>query len=108
MVGEDVTQQQCSECGFKGTKKRVKIHCIQHYCKYLCEYQLKKTSRDAIYDHQVSKKRTEDHGGADRRIYCVDEPSYPDFCLAMGWDDPRILRRPAPLGEATSAASAPR
>ena len=83
-VGEDVTRQQCSEYGFRGTKTRVKIHCIQHFCKYLCECQLIKSSRDTIYDHQVSKNSMKDHGGADRRIYCVDKPSYPAFCLAMG------------------------
>ena len=88
MTGEDVTQQQCVECGFRGTKKRVRIHCLQHFCKYLCQCQLIKTSRDAIYDHQVSKGRSEDHSGEERRIYCVDEASYPAFCEAMARDDP--------------------
>ena len=49
---------------------------------------LLKTSCDAIYDHQVSKGRTEEHWGADRRIYCVDRASYPALCLAMAWEDP--------------------
>ena len=30
LIGPDVTQQRCSECGFRSTKKRVRIHCIQH------------------------------------------------------------------------------
>ena len=72
MVGEDVTQQQCKDCGFRRTKKRVKIHCMQHFCKYLCECMLIKSSRDAVYDHQVSKNRTEEHGGASKQIYSVD------------------------------------
>ena len=87
MEGDDVTQQRCTDCGFRGTKKRVKIHCMQHYCKYMCKCMLLKSSRDAIYDHQVSKSRTEEHGGADRRIYCVDRVSYPALCLAMNWED---------------------
>ena len=62
MEGEDVTHQRCTDCGFKGTRKRVKIHRMQHYCKYMCQCMLLKTSRDAIYDHQVSKGRTEEHG----------------------------------------------
>ena len=75
MEGEDVTQQQCTDCGFRGTKKRVKIHCMQHYCKYLCECMLIKFSRDAVYDHQVSKNRTEEQGGASKRSYGVDRSS---------------------------------
>ena len=88
MEGEDITHQRCTDCGFKGTRKRVKIHCMQHYCKYMCQCMLLKTSRDAIYDHQVSKGRTEEHGGADRIVYCVDRASYPALCLAMAWEDP--------------------
>ena len=88
MVEEDVTQQQCKDCGFQGTEKRVKIHCMQHFCKYLRECKLIKYSRHAVYDHQVSKNRTEEHGGVSKRIYCVDRPSYPAFCLAMDWEDP--------------------
>ena len=57
---------------------------------------LLKTSCDAIYDHQVSKGRTEELGGADRRIYCVDRESYPALCLAMAWEDPRRLEKPVP------------
>lgn len=87
MLGEDVTQQQCRECGFRGMKMRVRIH----FCKYLCECTLTETSRDAIYDHQVSKGRSESHGGADRKIYCIDEASYPAFCKAMAWDDPPVF-----------------
>ena len=94
MEGDDVTQQRCTDCGFKGTKKRVKIHCMQHHCKYLCECMLLKSSRDAIYDHQVSKGRAEEHGGAERRIYCVDKASYPALCSAMALEDP------PPVGEA--------
>ena len=88
MEGEDIIHQRCTDCGFKGTKKCVKIHCMQHYCKYMCQCLLFKTSRDVIYDHQVSKGRTEEHGGADRRIYCVDRASYPALCLAMAREDP--------------------
>ena len=40
MVGEDVTKQHCKDCGFRRMKKRVKIHCMQHFCKYLCESML--------------------------------------------------------------------
>ena len=40
MEGDDVTQQWCTDCCFKGTKKRVKIRCMQHYCKYMCECML--------------------------------------------------------------------
>ena len=92
--GDDITQQWCAECGFKGTRKRVRIHCMQHHCKYVCECMLIKVSRDAIYDHQVSKGRAEEHGGAERRIYCVDQASYPALCSAMAWEDP------PPFGEA--------
>ena len=88
MEGYDITHQRCTDCGFKGTKKRVKIHCMHHYGKYMCECMLLKTSRDAIYDHQVSKGRREEHRGADRMIYCVDRASYPALCLAMAWEDP--------------------
>ena len=35
-----------------------------------------------------SKNRTEEHGGASKRIYCVDRASYPAPCLAMAWEDP--------------------
>ena len=101
MEGPDVTRQRCSECSFQGTKKRVRIHCIQHFCKYFCDCQLMKASRDAIYDHQVSKHRSEDHGGISRRIYCVDEQNYPAYCAAMGWEDPQSSERPVPLGEAS-------
>ena len=83
-----MTQQRCTDCSFRGTKKRVKIRCMQHYCKCMCECMLLKSSRDAIYDHQVSKGRAEEHGGADRWIYCVDRTSYPALCLAMAWEDP--------------------
>ena len=57
MEGDDVTQQRCTDCGFRGTKKRVKIHCMQHHCKYLCECMLIKSSCDAVNDNQVSKKQ---------------------------------------------------
>ena len=87
MEGDDVTQQRCTDCGFRGTKKRVKIHCMQHHCKYLCECMLIKSSCDAVNDNQVSKNRTEEHGEASRRIYCVDRASYRFFCLAMAWED---------------------
>ena len=88
MTGEDVTSQQCADCGFRGTKKRVRIHCLQHFCKYACQCGLLKTSRDAVYDHQVSKCGSEEHGGPQRRIYCIDEATYSEFCEALGWDDP--------------------
>ena len=88
MEGPDVTRQRCSKCGFRGTKKRVPIHCIQHFCKHFCECKLMKAFRDAIYYHQVSKYGEEEHGGPTRRIYCVDGKSYPAFCSAMGWEDP--------------------
>ena len=88
MESDDVTQQKCTDCGFRGTKKRVKMHCMQHYCKYLCECMLIESSCGAVYDHQVSKNQTEEHGGASKRIYCVDRASYPVFCLAMAWEDP--------------------
>ena len=92
--GDDITQQWCVDCGFKGTRKKVMIHCMQHHCKYLCECMLIKSSRDTIYDHQVSKGRAEEHGGAERRIYCVDKASYLALCPAMAWEDP------PPFGEA--------
>ena len=98
MIGEDVTKQQCADCGFRDTKKRVRIHCLQHFCKYLCQCELIKTSRDAIYDHQVSKGWSGDHGGAERRIYCVDEVSYPAFCEAMAWDNPPAFGEAKPTG----------
>ena len=88
MVGEDVTSQQCADCGFRGTKKRVRVHSLQHFCKYACQCGLLKSSRDAVYDHQVSKNGSEEHGGPKRRIYCIDEASYSDFCQMIGWDDP--------------------
>ena len=34
-----------------------------------------KFSRDAVYDHQVSKNRTEEQGGASKRSYGVDRSS---------------------------------
>ena len=88
MEEPDVTRQRCSECGFRGTKKRVHIHCTQHFCRHFCECGLMKASRDAIYDHQVSKYGEKGHGGPTRQIYCVDRLSYPAFCSAMGWEDP--------------------
>ena len=42
MEGYDITHQRCTDCGFKGTKKRVKIHCMHHYGKYMCECMLLK------------------------------------------------------------------
>ena len=93
MTGEDVTSQQCADCGLRGTKKRVRIHCLQHFCKYTCQCGLLKTSRDAVYNHQVSKCGSEEHGGPRRRIYCIDEATYPEFCEALGWDDPLHLGR---------------
>ena len=91
-----MTQQKCMYCGFRGTKKRVKIHCMQHYCKYLCECMLIKSNSDAVYDHQVSKNRTEEHEGASKRIYCVERSSYPAFCLTMAWKDPPPFGEPRP------------
>ena len=115
MTGEDVTQQQCADCRFRGTKKRVRIHCLQHFCKYLCQCQLIKTSRDTIYDHQVSKGQSEDYGGVERRIYDVDEASYSAFCEAMAWDDPPAFGEAKPTrtgrhkkGETTTAPSTKR
>ena len=84
MIGEDVTSQQCADCGFRGTKKRVRVHCLQHFCKYACQCGLLKTSRDAVYNHQVSKCGSEEHGGPKRRIYCIDETTYPEFCETLG------------------------
>ena len=40
IIGEDVTSQQCADYGFRGTKKRVRIHCLQHFCKYVCQCEL--------------------------------------------------------------------
>ena len=88
MIGEDVTSQQCADCEFRGTKKRVRIHCLQHFCKHVCQCGLIKTSRDGVYDHQVSKGKSDEHGGPGRRIYCVDEATYAEFCDAMTWEDP--------------------
>ena len=96
IAGPDVTRQWCSECGFQGTRKRVRIHCAQHFCKHFCECTFMKVSRDAVYDHQISKHGSNDHGGLSRRIYCVDGPSYPDFCAAMGWEDPPVFGEPCP------------
>ena len=55
-----------------------------------------KASRDAIYDHQVAKYGENGHGGPTRQIYCVDGPSYPAFCSAMGWEDPPEFGEPRP------------
>ena len=79
----------------------MRIHCLQHFCKYLCQCQLIKSSRDAVYDHQVAKGRSEDHGGVERRIYCVDEATYPAFCEAMRWEDPPVFgeARPTRTGQ---------
>ena len=94
MKGPDVTNQWCADCGFRGTKKRVRIHSLQHFCKYACECGFIKTSRDAVYDHQISKRRSQQHGGPEGRVYCVDEASYASFCESMAWEDP------PPFGEA--------
>ena len=108
ITGEDVTQQKCADCGFRGTRKRVRIHCLQHFCKYLCQCQLIKSSRDSIYDHQVAKGRSEEHGGVEGRIYCVDEATYPAFCEAMGWEDPPAFgeARPNRTGQPKKKAEA--
>ena len=95
MVGDDVTSQQCADCGFRGTKKRVRVHSLQHFCKYACQCGLLKSSRDAVYD-QVSKNGSEEHGGPKRRIYCIDEASYSDFCQMIGWDDPPVFGEAKP------------
>ena len=94
--GPDVTKQRCSECGFRGTKKRVCIHGTQHFCRHFCECRFTKASRDAIYNHQVSKYGEKGHGGPTRQIYCVDRLSYPAFCSAMGWEDPPEFGEPRP------------
>ena len=96
MEGPDVTRQRCSECGFRGTKKRVRIHCTQHFCRHFCECGLMKASHDALYDHQVSKYGEKGHGGPTRQIYCVDWLSYPAFCSAMEWEDPPEFGEPRP------------
>ena len=59
-----------------------------------------KANRDAIYDHHVSKNKSEDHGGADRQIYSVDEGSYSAFCTVIEWEDPQSLERPGLPGKA--------
>ena len=92
MIGEDVTSQQCADYGFRGTEKRVRIHCLQHFCKYVCQCGLIKTSRDAVYDHQVSKGKSDEHGGPGRRVYCVDEATYAEFCEDMTWDNPPAFK----------------
>ena len=69
---------------------------MQHFCKYLCECMLIKSSRDAVYDHQVSKNRTEEHGGASKQIYSVDWSGYPAFCLAIAWENPPPFGEPRP------------
>ena len=62
-----------------------------------------KVSRDAVYDHQVFKHGSKDHGGLSRRIYCVDGPSYPKFCAAMGWEDtPPVFGEPCPTRKGPS------
>ena len=106
MEGPDVTKQRCSECGFRGTRQRVRIHCTQHVCRHFCECGLMKALRDAIYDHQVAKYGENGHGGPTRQIYCVGRLSYPAFCLAMGWEDPPEFGEPrptrkGPAGQAT-------
>ena len=78
----------CRDCYFRGTRKRVRIHCAQHFLRYYCECQFNRPSRDSVVDHQRAKNNSEQHGGQERRVYKVDEASYPTFCLAIGWQDP--------------------
>ena len=77
-------------------KKRVRIHCLQHFCKYICQCKLLRTSWDAIYNHQVSKGRSEEHGGVEKRIYFIYKASYATFCKAMVWDDPPAFEEARP------------
>ena len=81
---------------------------LQHFCKYACQCVLIKTSRDAVYDHQVGKGGSEEHGGPRRRIYCIDEATYPEFCETLGWDDPPAFgeTKPTRTGKQKSTEAA--
>ena len=41
---------------------------------------------------------TEEHGGPEGLLYCVDRESYQAFCEAMGWQDPAEFGTPQPTG----------
>ena len=74
----------------------MRIHCTQHYCKHYCACQFCRSSRYTVYKHQLPKHMTEEHGGPEGLLYCVDRESYQAFCEAMGWQDPAEFGTPQP------------
>jgi hypothetical protein len=71
----------CNLCQWTGTPRRTKVHIKQHYVLYLCLCGLHKTSRDAVYDHQVTKsrQRATGHGPVPGHIFEVDYDTYAEF-----------------------------
>ena len=109
IAGEGPLDCHCQRCDFQSTRKRVLIHCAQHFCRYYCACQFGRSSRDSVYDHQLSKHRTVEHGGPKGLIYCVDRELYPAFCEAMGWQDPADFstHQPTKTGQLPSVARTP-
>jgi hypothetical protein len=76
----------CTICQWTGTYKRARIHTKQHFVRYACACGILRVSRDAVYDHQISKRREAGHGDVPGEITEVDELSFPDFVARPEWN----------------------
>lgn len=87
-VKEENGSWSCTECGHHGSRRRIRIHVRQPFSMMLCPCQFQHSSRDSVYDHQVTNGRTIKHGGADGPVYVVDEAEYDRLIARMGWTNP--------------------
>jgi hypothetical protein len=81
--GQDYT---CTVCQWAGSYKRARLHAKQHYVRYACTCGLMRASRDAVNDHQNSRRKTGQSGHVEvGEIYEIDEHSFTEFADRPEW-----------------------
>jgi hypothetical protein len=92
-IQKDGDKYTCRICQWTGSHRRTRIHTKQHFVRYACACGLLRVSRDAIYDHQISKWRNGEQGHGQRvgDIDEVDEYSFTEFSDRVEWTGVRAF-----------------
>ena len=79
-----VEEQNCALCGFKTSKRRIRIHVRQHFCMHFCHCGYQHVSRDQVAEHQKVNAQ-DDHRRELCSVYMVAEENFSDFLEYMQW-----------------------
>lgn len=69
----------CGYCGFRTSKRRVRIHVRQYYCLYFCTCQYWNSSQDRVYTSIQSERQNDNHNQNKFTVYMVNLQNYDDL-----------------------------